>query len=667
MRASALLLGFCAPALLAGCPAKNIGPNVRVVVSGAAASPGSGVCSTALEGDLSSLSNNNVLRLTFRVKDSSGNTIKLCDYVGKGNVAVPQLTIPYQAGQTIDLFTEAFGTDPASQNIIRVASGSALDQGPLTSTSMPLETRIQAAEAFRCVAGAKAKLAHGRAFHTATVLPNGQILFVGGLTTSATDNSGTRDDSYFIASNNNNLPTIELYDPLTRSVIPVTDVGAAMNPRAFHHAAIIGMEGTTKVSILLVGGITTSAPGAKVMGLQQNIGAAGTFRFGITAASGFKEAPAEILTVDLSDPAKPAVMRAPAMLPATSFHSTAFEGGAELPMGGIAVAGGETLGSLGMMSNFVDMTRNGTSSVSGPLDVARLGPGMVAIDANHALVIGGDNDMPSPFLQLDLSTTPITVGVLKPAAGGMFPPMVFPTVTRISSNPEVVLVSGGLAVVPTVMGKAGSAFQPAGTLPMLLTGGTAGTLSVATASANNAPLKCGGDKMHYRATAFDAATLIVNNLGNGDRVLITGGTPRNDAGSNCQDCENSDNVNSCATSQAVVYDVDNKSIAPNPGSLPMTATPEPLQIARYGHTISPLPDGTFLVSGGFTRVAGATVGVTDFEIYNPARQSVKIDSATGIDVDDPVAGDLKTNGWTRAPAALAQNGGKPAMTCALLQ
>jgi hypothetical protein len=230
----------------------------------------------------------------------------------------------------------------------------------------------------------------------------------------------------------------------------------------------------------------------------------------------------------------------------------------------------------------------------------------------------------------------------------------FPTVTMLQASPLKLIVTGSLE------NKAGGAISPPSFVPFLVSFDQPEQGKYTIAAANPAvkgwSLACGGDSAHLRSAAFDAALLLP-----GQRVLSTGGTPRSSPA--CMDCEGSDQHLTCALHQAVVYDAAGGTIAPNPASTP-TVMGEGMQVPRFGHSMSLLPDGTVLVVGGVTRHDLQNFGVTDVEVYNPARRAPPVVadmmSGTMIDADDPVLADLQMAGLSRMPGTQAfAAGGDP--------
>jgi hypothetical protein len=134
-----------------------------------------------------------------------------------------------------------------------------------------------------------------------------------------------------------------------------------------------------------------------------------------------------------------------------------------------------------------------------------------------------------------------------------------------------------------------------------------------------------------------------------DRVLITGGTARNvmSMTGNCLDCDNMDNQLSCVLSQTAIYDVAKNSISPAPALV---------QIPRYGHTQTVMPDGNVVIIGGYTRNNKQVFAVAVPEVWNPVRKA-----PAAPDTDDPAFLDLPGQKLKRDPGTqfYCANGGNP--------
>lgn len=96
-----------------------------------------------------------------------------------------------------------------------------------------------------------------RAFHTATLLPNGQVLLLGGLTGSSTS-SAVIDGGQLYADD-----SVEVFDPADLSV-HLTVATTRLPPRAFHRALLLTSPRAGPYRLLLLGGLTGPSGSAPV-------------------------------------------------------------------------------------------------------------------------------------------------------------------------------------------------------------------------------------------------------------------------------------------------------------------------------------------------------------------------------------------------------------------
>ena len=634
---------FASPLLLflSACSSAPIGPDLRLVVVNTV--DAAKTCS-GTDLALSTLGDKTNIRVTVRVRKADGSTA-LCDATFGGSERVA-LAYPQSSGALIDLFAEAFDVTAH-----RLASGALLAVD--FSKSLP-DLRLFPSENFRCNANGSAarfRLTQPRAFHTATALPSGEVLILGGLIPSLEGGEGPTKsgDSLYVTD------IAELYDPGTGTFTVLS--GAKPLPRAFHQAALLPEDGSHKVRVLLVGGLSTSSRTEALVRdyMGQPIG----FRWA-PAGTNLANAAAEILTYD---PVARSISRSNG--PA-GMHSLALQAGAPLPGGGMVVAGGGTpsSGSIGP-EDHCDVT-DGTKLQQGKLADTRLAAALVALDGMRALLIGGmlSSSGGAPFQQLDLQTAK---GSPVEAKGLSLPPLQFATLVALDppgTTKAKLLVAGGLEVVgqsatqpPSGSGglyqiSSESVMQPCvdnpnqmcPALPILATQPT-GTLLFDEACKNPS---------RYRPAAWNAAT----RLATGDRVLITGGTARNVyTQPTCHDCSAGDDVLSCALDQAAVYRIATNELA----QIAPEGAAQGLLIPRFGHTQTLLPSGNVLIVGGLTRrgTPKGTYAVAEAEVWNPARRQPVIDSATMTDLDDPVRADLLVAKLSRMPGQAAT----PSIAC----
>ncbi len=659
------------PVLVAGCTPDPLGPSLRLVVANRVDS--SLTCSGVTDASLPML-NAATVRITAVVRDSKKpdpmtnlpSVTAMCD-ISLANSDVNKTTVAYPlgSGDKVDFFAEAW-----DMNGQRLASGALLGQSTDVKATLP-DLRLFESESFRCVAPPvnadpnqrlTFRLAESRAFHTATTLPNGQILIAGGLRPALNSDAAT-GDNYFLTS------SVEVYDPATGtfSFFP-GDTNAPV--RAFHNAVLLADKGDGQIRVALIGGLSTL--NNMTATLHDYTGEPSGFRFTPLNPANVVPAGGSDNTIEIIayDPVNKVVTRSKQM----GLHPTAYQSAASLPTGGAILAGGLT--GYDKMTGFATLDKHldaGDAALAnvrgGMLTDGRLAGGLAIYSENAgtatALIVGGIADasaMPktSPLAQVVIPAGTPTTAPLYVSSTFAFPDLQFPTLT-VLPGPSI-LVSGGLQVQgklathPIADASAsnylidvspnGMSMAPC-IVNMMASMCPALNATAVTTAANGYKIDptCTADAdptmPHYRPVAWNAATL----LPSGDRVLLTGGTARTTV-NQCLDCPNKDNSLSCALNQSAIYRLATRDIAP---ITPNGATVwEQMQIPRFGHTQTILPDGKIAIIGGFTRKNMMTYGVGEVEIWNPARK-LPVTDMLG-DVDDPARAQLIALHVTRAPA-----------------
>ncbi len=568
------------------------------------------------------------VRITVRTHAPGDVTgMFLCDRMVNVPKDVPSLKIPRSGAQSIDIYAEAWA--PLAQGDAyprRVAVGSLLDV-PLTAKTLP-DLRLYPDERFRCL---NQKMNRPRAFHTATRLPNGEVLVVGGVTATpdATDEAFGMGP-VFITSE------AEIYDPSTGSFVQVAENDAPL-PRAFHNAAFVGTTNDGKYQVLLVGGATAdttqaafgintgAAPGTRIVPFDTS----GTF----PNPEPVKAADAELLVYNPAD-------RSATRTAMSGFTPGIYQSAAAFA-DGIAVSGGIDWKTMPLAATTPTILRTEvTRALAAPrfvaTTVARMGATMTALTDDVALVWGGQITPTDPAGEhvTGLSAT----GTLKDTTVTLAtaPPTQFHTATLLpavtSSTNRTIIVTGGFVETTTNMGQALQPPAPSQAVRLLTVSAT-GTVTQSTPMFSPMyPLdpSCTMDG-RYRPAGWESAV----DLGRG-RVLISGGAPT--VSGSCNDCDDGGSDFRCATAQASLF------------TAPATMSPalEKLQIPRYGHTSTVLADGNVLIVGGITAAAASPRILRDVELYNPRPIVPVFDPTTG-DPDDPVAADLMST--PRAPGA----------------
>jgi hypothetical protein len=551
----------------------------------------------------------------------------LCDRVLKVPRDVPSLKLPRGGAQSVDIYAEAFAPLAAGDTVPRrVAVGSLLNV-PLTSKTIP-DLRLYPDERFRCL---NQGMNRPRAFHTATLLPNGEVLVVGGLT--ATPNAA---DEAFGAAPLFITAEAEIYDPSTGTFVQVSEDDTPL-PRAYHSAAFVGTTGDGKYQILLVGGATADAT-QSAFGI--NTGAAPGTRIVPFDTSGTLINPLPIAAA-----ASELLIYDPATRSATrtvmgGFTKGVYQGAAPFA-DGLAVAGGIDWNGMPLQATIPTVKRVEVSrAMEAPpraltLATARMGATLTALSDDRALLWGGQITTTDPagehITGLAAGGTPAGTVITLATA----PVTQFHTATLLPQEAgqtnRTIIVTGGFIETATNMGQA---LQPPAPMAAarLLTVTVGGTVSQSTPLFSNYPLDstCMMDG-RYRPAGWESAV----DLGRG-RVLISGGAPT--VSGSCNDCDDGGSDFRCSTKQASLF------------TAPSTMSParEGLQIPRYGHTSTVMHDGNVLVVGGVTAAAGAPRVLRDVEVYNPRPITPVFDPSSGMpDPDDPVAADLTST--VRAP------------------
>lgn len=564
----------------------------------------------------------------------------VCDRVLNVPRDNPSLRIPKTSANSIDIWAEAFAPLQSGDAAPRRVAVGALLAVPFTAKTLP-DLRLYPDERFRCV---NQKMSRPRAFHTATALPNGQVLILGGLTPSvdgASDSFGAAP--LFVAGDN------EVYDPVKGTFTKLNDTGMPV-PRAFHHASYIGATSDGKYQLLVVGGAAPPNNDATQPAFDINTGAApGTrivpFDTSQTLINPLADAgaPAELVTYD---PATSTLDHAPF----AGFTPAAFQAGAALDNGGVVVAGGVDWKGMPLSATSPavkrgEVSRNMETPPRGAaLVAARMGATLTPLGDDSALLWSGQITPTDPAGELltglgaghTVKATAITV------AGA--PATEFHTATLLPadpSNPGVhqLLVTGGFLATTMNMGQAlqPPSAQSARVVSVSATNAVTQSLPMLSTYAYDPTCM---SPTRYRPAAWESAV----DVGQG-RVLVTGGAPTVSAACT-QDCDGGNDFR-CATAQASIF--ASNTLAPTHFNA-ADGTLERMQVARYGHTSTLLPDGNVLIVGGVTAQGGNPRVLGDAEVYNPRPIVPSFDSAsTRPDPDDPIAADLVALGMTRAP------------------
>jgi N-acetylneuraminic acid mutarotase len=426
-------------------------------------------------------------------------------------------------------------------------------------------------------------LATRRAFHTATLLPSGKVLVVGG----TSDGSGA-------------LASAEIYDPATG----LWSGTGSLNAARHSHAAVLLPNG----KVLVVGGTVTDASALAsaeiydpATGSWSTTGSLADARYHHTltllrsgqllVAGGTTDGTGGLASAEVYDPAAGTWANAGALNVARYSHTATL-----LPSGKVLVAGGQDTPSALASAELYDPA-TGTWANTGPLNVAVSSHTATLLTNGKVLVAGGIQSGPL-----------VVVEIYDPATGtwsnvpGLNSPRASHTATLLPNGK--VLVAGGTGGGPNTT----ELYDPASGLwasssPLA----TGRYLHTATLLPSGKVLLAGGFNGSYLASAeiyeqaasawsgtgslaagryYHSATLLTNG-----KVLVAGGTTNNGTSSGLASVQ--------------LYD-------PAAGTWANTGS---LITGRFSHTATLLPSGKVLVVGGLNNVSGYLASA---ELYDPA-------------------------------------------------
>lgn len=466
----------------------------------------------------------------------------------------------------------------------------------------------------------------GRAFHTATVLPNGEVLIFGGV-----EPLRAYGPDWFGV-----LSSAEVYDPVRLSFTDVTlpkDRTLQPKPRAFHHVAVLSAT-AEQVKLLAFGGLSANLPGLPALTTPDRAS-----QFRLMPASYGIAGGAEILIYDVASHAL-SVQQMP-----DDMTRAAFAGGAALagatggPDAGLLVTGGTDffptkqniktplpwtyVRSLSWFTPSADAVQK--ANVALPFDL--LQPSVTPLSAGTALILGAKlpTTMAEPLQMYAAAVTglPGQAQLATPQAiqGS---PTIGHTATRLADagGKARVLLTGGFLMTSQPPPAPPQPPDPGSTVRLYTVddpAGTAATVALTSVPALGSPA-CGDSSDRYRPAAYEAAAATWS----GQRVLITGGSPRFNSGV-CNDCQPQDGVEDnpqCVLNQAHLYDAETNQLR----------RLTPLMLPRFGHVQTLLRDGNILLTGGLVRSSGQNIDTTAAVSLFNSRSA----DPGAADPDDPV-------------------------------
>lgn len=515
-----------------------------------------------------------------------------------------------------------------------------------TSLDYPKGTAVP--DGFSCLA----KLPkHYRAFHTATLLPDGQVLLVGGLAASADSALSGLDKTSQVAYATG---TVDVYDPKT---LEFRTLAQQVSPRAFHHAVLLPSNPRGPYRVLLVGGITPDKAGSPVARLALSQ----TLPFLVTPHESAKPARAEIVTYD------PAASKLSEPRTLDGLPGAMFPAAAE-PTDALAIAGGgqsftprKSATEPGAFTReALNFHRIGLKSGEDPsellpalaLDNTRVGHAMARLGPDTYLVVGGNMDG-----ELNDHGESVSMGAGAPT------PLQFtsdPTDQKMTSiwhtltpigisdadlvDDQATAHVGALWVGGFNLANDSPTLRYAATTPrpqeeavVLVRSGTPGAPEQITTTLGTGGVAPG----HFRSAGYHAGI----RLADGSVLLSGGNIP--DVVSNFR-----------ASGQVVVYTYDKTA-----SQVSLAPLGRQLKTPRFGHRMTRLLDNTILITGGVTLVETTENGkdirseqlVKEAEIFSPHLGSAVEDYP--LSRPPPLDTEQQAQGAELCPARYPEGGG----------
>lgn len=486
-----------------------------------------------------------------------------------------------------------------------------------------------------------------RAFHTATLLPNGQVLILGGMVAESTGKSeklhaDDTETAYATAS-------AELYDPASMTFSDVD--GSLATARAFHQAVLLPSPEKGPFEVLVIGGVSPTTTGGAAFQLKAGSPASIGYPFLITPSDKAQAAEALLVTVE---PAKDGVGKAKLTSKAlASLPTMMFPQAVVTPDGNdlVVAGGGATYTGTGTSKGFTqdlvafwlelkDKTaRKGQDpqvdqKYQIKLNRTRVGHAAAPLGSD-VLLLGGTMDGPPPCgssappgcdsdweknnIAESLSVSTGTAAAKLAVFTGETPePSGWHTLTPIGladgqTSPSTLLLAGGF-----VLGRDTNALrsvneQTKKTSPlMLIQDGASPKAKTVTATS--------GD--FIPAGYHDAIALADGS------VLLTGGN----VNSNFIKTAPCNTYTSpfCAYNQLVIYTLSGETAVPRS----QTTLAKAMNQARFGHRMVRLMDNTVLITGGVT-IKLETVSSQIVPVPILSAFSEVLNPRTGLASEDP--------------------------------
>ncbi len=541
--------------LSAACDQELMDVSIKVALV-----PGAGSCTGVLSTRSITAINAAVVRVTvFKPASASSKASIVCDQLALVGDGGTSLSLPQSSTDALSLLVEVY--DRSTPMRLRAAGG--MTGFNLKPRIKELKVLVSETGRFSCSPGSM-KLS--RSFHSATALPNGEVLVMGGLTAEPPGDPGGGDLLWV-------TNTVEVYDPRT-GLFRQAKAGLSAG-RAMHEAVLLTTSGQGPYDVLLVGGLTMPAGSTK---------AAATLSGAMPVFPEQGAGTASTVLLRYYPWTSPPQFQEMASSPQLKYRilPTAAMGGAGevVLLGGVSGVSGTTLSTV---NDFEVLTTAGSTAHAGafPLNQARVGAAAAPLSATEILLFGGNVKSDSASLIPKVAEL-ITLGaspradplVLESGSQALAVPVAHATLTPYGQGQ--LLLAGGLTV------QTGKARTVKVQNPLLRLSRVGKLLRVSKLSATG-----------FAPVAYQSATT----LKSGD-LFLCGGMPT-----------------TCAKDK------------PCGGTAAYTFMPKteglrkevPMRHARMSHRASLLPDGTVLISGGLHHDGTRVVTHKTAELFAPAQ------------------------------------------------
>ena len=541
---------------LAGCSEELVDVPISVALT-----PGAALCTGAQTTRSISAVNAGLVRLTVFKPPTSGATTGtlVCDQVYAAGEESATLRLAGAGSTPLSLLVEVY--DGSTPRRLKAAGG--LAGFNLKPRLRPLKLLVNETGRFSCAPGS---MVTSRAFHSATALPNGEVLIIGGLTAEPPGAAAGGDKLWA-------THLVEVYDPRT-GLFNQTKVGLTAG-RAMHEVVLLTRSGQGPYDLLLVGGLSTpigsTTPAADLGGPLPIFPAQGVATAATVVLRYYPwTSPPQVQEMSGSPQLKYRIQPTVATL----------DNGETALIGGVL---GQSGGAVTTVSDFELLPTAGSTAHSGayPLVRGRVGAAAAPLSSTELLLFGGNLQSATAALSKEAAET-LTLG----------------------ATPKSILTSVEAASMSLVAPVAHATLSPYGKGQLLLAGGLSveqGKATTLKTSRTLLRLSLVTDKLRvaeitgsgFAPVAYHRATPLP-----GGDLLISGGMPTScSAGT------------PCGSAAAYNFHAATEGLRTEPS----------MKLPRMGHRATRLSHGAILISGGLHHDGSRLLTHKSSELYGPAR------------------------------------------------